>query len=254
MSNYSSKVNLPLNPLLLNNSNSKIKQQPINNMAETNGNSVPYDNASPDLATNGGGPASSSSSQQQKKKPAMFAQRKSAMSLIAKPSPKNKKSQASNGSAGPPGGITKTVTIPVQERRMGSNHAGLSEIRTTCGQISRASNTKINYSINKDESIHVIIQGKNNAAVSQASNMVKSKLSEQGVIEVRVNKQYHRFILGKSGQKLRDLEEKTGTKIRIPGPQDEDDKIKITGSKDSMQEAREAILNISKKQMNKGNE
>jgi len=217
-------------------------------MAESNGaTAVPYDNAFPDLAN-----GSSAANQAKSKKPSMFA-RNSKMSLISKPVA-NKNKKGGQQQTGGQGGITKTVTIPFAERKVGTNHTGIAEIRKNCGDISRTTNTRINYSINKDDSIHVIVQGKSPAAVAQACAQIKLKLSQQGNQEVKIPKQFHRFILGKSGQKLREIEEKTGTKIRIPGPQDENDMISITGSKDAMQEARESILNIVGKQKNKGNE
>lgn len=168
---------------------------------------------------------------------------KNSMSLIGRRTAAKKSSE-----------ITKTVTIPRSERRMGSNHVGLQEMKSNCGQVSKQTGTRISYSINKDESIHVIIQGKNEDSVNQAQNLIKNRLAEQGMVEVQIAKQFHRFILGRQGVKLRDLEEKSGTKIRIPGPSDESDKIKISGPKDGIEMARKEIVKIAKNQGERGNE
>jgi rRNA processing protein Krr1/Pno1 len=150
--------------------------------------------------------------------------------------------------------IVKTVTIPRSERRMKNDHVGQSEMRKNCADVSRKTSTKISYSVNKDESIHVIVQGKNSKAVDTACNQIKGQLAEQGMLEVQIPKQYHRFILGKQGAKLRALEESTGTRIRIPGPSDDDDKIKISGPKEGVQSARASIMSIARTQNDRGNE
>merc|ERR1712226_778495 len=78
--------------------------------------------------------------------------------------------------------------------------------------------------------------------VDTACNQIKGQLAEQGTMEVQIPKQYHRFILGKQGSKLRALEESTGTRIRIPGP------------KEGVQTARASIMSIARTQNDRGNE
>merc|ERR1711884_891477 len=131
---------------------------------------------------------------------------------------------------------------------------GQKEMRNNCADVSRRTGTKISYSVNKDESIHVIVQGKNAKSVDQACNQIKGQLSAQEGTEVQIAKQFHRFILGKQGSNLRKLEEETGTKIRIPGPSDEDDKIKIQGPREGVQRARAEIMRVARNQSERANE
>merc|ERR1711884_33607 len=123
---------------------------------------------------------------------------------------------------------------------------GQKEMRNNCANVSRRTGTKISYSVNKDESIHVIVQGKNAKSVDQACNQIKGQLSAQEGTEVQIAKQFHRFILGKQGSKLRQLEEQTGTRIRIPGPNDDNDKIEIKGPRDGVNAARSEIMKIAR--------
>lgn len=65
-----------------------------------------------------------------------------------------------------------------------------------------------------------------------------------------IPKEHHRFVIGKNGEKLQDLELKTATKIQIPRPDDSSNQIKITGTKEGIEKARHEILLISAEQVN----
>lgn len=67
---------------------------------------------------------------------------------------------------------------------------------------------------------------------------------------VAIPKEHHRFVIGKNGEKLQDLELKTATKIQIPRPDDPSNQIKITGTKEGIEKARHEILLISAEQVN----
>lgn len=56
-------------------------------------------------------------------------------------------------------------------------------------------------------------------------------------------------MIGKSGDKLQDLELKTATKIQVPRPEDASNLIKITGTKEGIEKARHEILLISAEQV-----
>ncbi|KAL6036765.1 hypothetical protein STEG23_014999, partial [Scotinomys teguina] len=65
---------------------------------------------------------------------------------------------------------------------------------------------------------------------------------------VTIPKEHHRFVIGKNGEKLQDLELKTATKIQIPRPDDPSNQIKITGTKEGIEKARHEVLLISAEQ------
>lgn len=56
-------------------------------------------------------------------------------------------------------------------------------------------------------------------------------------------------MLGKSGQRLKELETRTNTKISIPGIHDQSDKITVVGTRDSIEKALHEIKVISDEQV-----
>lgn len=71
----------------------------------------------------------------------------------------------------------------------------------------------------------------------------------QASATVTIPKEHHRFVIGKNGEKLQELELKTATKINIPRPEDPSSQIKITGTKEGIEKARHEILLISAEQV-----
>ena len=63
-----------------------------------------------------------------------------------------------------------------------------------------------------------------------------------------IPKEHHRYILGRGGTKLQELEQRTSTKISIPKATDFVDKITITGPKDGIEKAIHEINIISDQQ------
>lgn len=68
---------------------------------------------------------------------------------------------------------------------------------------------------------------------------------------VAIPKEHHRFVIGKNGEKLQELELKTATKIAIPRPDDPSANIRITGTKEGIEKARHEILLISAEQVSR---
>lgn len=64
-----------------------------------------------------------------------------------------------------------------------------------------------------------------------------------------VPKEHHRWILGKAGGRLKDLEKETATKIQVPGIADPSEKITVQGTKDSIDKAVHEIMVISDEQV-----
>jgi len=63
-----------------------------------------------------------------------------------------------------------------------------------------------------------------------------------------VPKEHHRYILGRGGAKLQELEQRTSTKISMPKVTDATDMITITGPKDGIEKAMHEISLISDQQ------
>lgn len=69
--------------------------------------------------------------------------------------------------------------------------------------------------------------------------------------QVNIPKEHHRWILGKQGQRLKDLEKTTATKIQIPSVNDQSDVITIVGTKEGIEKAEHEIKVISDEQSRK---
>lgn len=77
------------------------------------------------------------------------------------------------------------------------------------------------------------------------STVIKFQANKQ----VSIPKEHHRWILGKQGQRLKDLEKTTATKIQIPSVQEQSDIITITGTKEGIEKAEHEIKVISDEQV-----
>jgi predicted PilT family ATPase len=71
----------------------------------------------------------------------------------------------------------------------------------------------------------------------------------QASMSISIPKEHHRFILGKSGTKLKELEKTTATKITVPNVADSSDKITITGTKEGIEKAVHEIKVTSDEQV-----
>lgn len=146
---------------------------------------------------------------------------------------------------------TQVFTVPLEERRfreMNEHKFGdESEQAKICKDIMQKTGVSIEISLAKDESMTVVINGRSDA-VMKARREVVSKLQTQASVTVKIPREHHRFILGKSGKKLQDLELNTATKISIPRSEENMDYIKISGTKDGIDKARHEIECISEEQ------
>ena len=70
-------------------------------------------------------------------------------------------------------------------------------------------------------------------------------------MQIPIPREHHRFILGKSGKKLQELELTTATKITIPRAEEKSDMIKIVGTKEGIDKASHEIQIISEEQVRK---
>lgn len=62
---------------------------------------------------------------------------------------------------------------------------------------------------------------------------------------INIPKDHHRSVLGKSGERLKQLEKATGTKITIPSIKDQSESIYVTGTRDGIEKALHEIKIIS---------
>lgn len=104
--------------------------------------------------------------------------------------------------------------------------------------------TKIEVSVTKDQCLTIMVSGKREAT-AQARRMIVAGLQTQASIEMVIPKEHHKFILGKGGKKLQELELQSATKITIPR---DSEIIRIVGTKEGIDRARHEMQLISDEQ------
>lgn len=142
---------------------------------------------------------------------------------------------------------TQVFKIPYEERK----YKNLSPIvgdadrqNELIRDVMQKTGTTIEVSVTKDQCLTIMVSGKREAT-AQARRLVTSGLQTQASIEMAIPKDHHRFILGKGGKRLQDLELLTQTKITIPK---ESEIIRIVGTKEGIDRAKHEIQLVSDEQ------
>ncbi|MBN3310667.1 VIGLN protein, partial [Amia calva] len=144
--------------------------------------------------------------------------------------------------------ITQVFHVPLEERRYKDNSQfGEGEEAKVCLDIMQKTGAHIELSLAKDQGLSIMVTGKLDS-VMKARKEIVARLQTQASATVSIPKEHHRFVIGKNGEKLQELELKTATKITIPRPDDPSSQIKITGTKEGIEKARHEILLISAEQ------
>lgn len=108
----------------------------------------------------------------------------------------------------------------------------------------------IEISSGKDQSLTFLVKGKQNE-VLDARRKILVHFQTQASKQVEIPKEHHRVILGKKGERLRELEKLTATKINVPNISEESDTITITGTKEGIEKAEHEIRTMSDEQSKK---
>lgn len=143
---------------------------------------------------------------------------------------------------------TQVFTVPLEQRRFKDDDENAfgdeGKQAEICKEIMAKTGVSIEMSLAKDQTLTVIVHGKEDQ-VKKARREVMTQLQTQATITVKIPREHHRFILGKNGKKLQELELATATKITIPRPDENSDLIRIVGTKEGIDKARHEIEVIS---------
>ncbi|XP_063821782.1 vigilin [Ostrinia nubilalis] len=146
---------------------------------------------------------------------------------------------------------TQVFHVPYEERKLdNANTFGEGESLRTCQAITKDTGAHIEISTSKDGSLTFLITGKH-SAVLEARRQILTHFQQQASKQIAIPKEHHRWILGKQGQKLKDLEKVTATKISVPGIADNSETITITGTKEGIEKAEHEIRVCSEEQSRK---
>lgn len=150
--------------------------------------------------------------------------------------------------------VTQVFHVPCEDRKSSdSENFGEGESLRTCQQIMKETGANIEISSGKDHSLTFLIKGKM-SEVLDARRKILIHFQTQGNKQIPVPKEHHRVILGKKGERLRDLEKQTATKITVPNMMDESDIITISGTKEGIEKAEHEIRTMSDEQLKKASE
>jgi transcription antitermination factor NusA-like protein len=142
---------------------------------------------------------------------------------------------------------SQVFKIPYEERRYKNLSPIVGELEkqndSILGIMSKTGTT-IEVSVTKDQCLTVMISGKREATM-EARRLVVGGLQTQATIEMVIPKDHHRYILGKGGKKLQDLELASATRITIPR---DTEVITIKGTKEGIDRARHEMQLISDEQ------
>uniref|UniRef100_A0A674MF54 Vigilin n=1 Tax=Takifugu rubripes TaxID=31033 RepID=A0A674MF54_TAKRU len=144
--------------------------------------------------------------------------------------------------------ITQVFHVPLEERKYKDiSQFGEGDQAKVCVDIMQKTGAHLELSLAKDQGLSIMVSGKMDA-VMKARKEIVSRLQTQASTTVAIPKEHHRFVIGKNGEKLQELELKTATKIQIPRPDDLSNQIKISGTKEGLEKAKHEILLISAEQ------
>jgi len=149
--------------------------------------------------------------------------------------------------------VTQVFRIPMEERKNAAASGagggfGTEDSHRSLKNVMDKTGAKIEMSSSKDQSLTFLITGKQDQ-VLKARRELLNQFQTQGSQAIAIPKEHHRFILGKGGTRLQQLEEKTATKISIPKANDASDKITITGTKEGIEKALHEIRVTSDEQV-----
>lgn len=145
--------------------------------------------------------------------------------------------------------ITESFSIPAEERRsrgfLFNPSAKDHNESKVCAEISKQTGANIELYVSTDGAINFLITGKE-SQVQETKKKIASELQSQACYNLSVPREHYRFIFGKKGARLLEIEQKTGTKIHFP-KQDADpsETIEIRGAKEDIEQAIHEIQMIS---------
>ncbi|XP_037944630.1 vigilin-like [Teleopsis dalmanni] len=149
---------------------------------------------------------------------------------------------------------TQVLHVPGKERKStDSEKFGEGESKRICQQITKETGAQIEIASDKNQSLTFLIKGKQSELLD-ARRKILMYFSTQANTQVVIPKEHHRVILGKRGERLRELERITATRINMPHQIDESDVITISGTKEGIEKAEQELRNLSAEQYKKSSD
>lgn len=135
--------------------------------------------------------------------------------------------------------VTQVFRVPYEERKFDHSDK-FGESDSSCLSIMNGTGAHIEMSSSKDGSLTFLVTGKQ-SDVLEARRKILTQFQTQASKQISIPKEHHRWILGKKGEKLKELEKSTATKINIPPVNETSDNITITGTREGIEKAEHEI-------------
>lgn len=141
--------------------------------------------------------------------------------------------------------VTQVLHVAGEERKSTeSEKFGEGESKRICQNITKETGANIEISSGKNQSLTFLIKGKP-SEVLDARRKILIHFQTQASKTITIPKEHHGLILGKKGERLRELERLTATKINVPNIGEESDTITISGTKEGIEKAEHEIRTMS---------
>ncbi|KAI6197512.1 ViGiLN-like protein [Aphelenchoides besseyi] len=125
---------------------------------------------------------------------------------------------------------------------LGSKSFGQAE-QQKCGQVAASTNTKIELCESSDKSLTVLITGKKSDVDDAHSRLIR-ELQTQASIEVTVPREFHGSIIGRDGQRRKQLENEYHCRFYMPRHDENSDVVRIVGPIEQVKEAANRLRDI----------
>jgi hypothetical protein len=130
---------------------------------------------------------------------------------------------------------TQVFRVPIEERKYKDVNFG-NETNKRCEDIASKLGVKVELCCSKDQTLHIVISGLEEK-VLEAKRAIVNELSTERDFKMKIPKEQHKFLIGKAGSILKELQEKTCTKIQVPKSDSNSDLVSITGPKEGIEQA-----------------
>ncbi|CAG0880927.1 unnamed protein product, partial [Darwinula stevensoni] len=142
---------------------------------------------------------------------------------------------------------TQIFHVPVEERRRDEQDFGGDSQAKRCQEIMQKTGAHLEVAYGKDDSLTFVVTGKHKD-VLDAKRRILEAFQTQANVTIQIPKEHHRFILGRNGKKLQDLEKATATKISVPKAENPSGEVRIMGTREGIEKAVHEIRVISDEQ------
>lgn len=151
-----------------------------------------------------------------------------------------------------PSTTTQVFQIAVEEQKISKQPGAFPgnearQMRQAIQDVMQQTGTQIDLSHSRDDTLCVVVSGKA-TSVEQAKLLLLRRLQKQAEKTIVVPKEHFATIIGRKGEKLKKIQDETGTRVKIPSADSQSNEVVITGTVEGVNNAAEKILDISDKE------